>query len=95
MAFTGLFYSKQCIDVVGGGELILAVPSQRLEDRIRDLCAKVVDADEKEISSAISDLQSALREHNDRLRKLAFSKLSNLHERGRSEFLEAPQKRRT
>ena len=42
----------------------------RLEDRIRDLCAKVIAADGAELEPAIQELQTALREHIDRLRQL-------------------------
>jgi hypothetical protein len=52
------------------------MPSRRLEDRIRDLCARVIAAPEDEVEPAISELKSALREHNERLRKLAAAKLT-------------------
>jgi hypothetical protein len=48
---------------------------RRLEDRIRDLCAKTVSAPEGELEPIISDLKAALREHTQRLRKLAAAKL--------------------
>jgi hypothetical protein len=51
------------------------VPSRRLDDRIRDLCAKAVVAEESELEGIFSELNSALREHNERLRKLAAEKL--------------------
>jgi hypothetical protein len=54
------------------------MPSRRLEDRIRDLCARVVSAKETEFEPLISDLQTALREHNGRLRQLAADKLGNI-----------------
>jgi hypothetical protein len=53
------------------------VPSRRLDDRIRELCSKVVSADENDLEPLIEDLKSALREHNSRLRKLAAAKLAN------------------
>jgi hypothetical protein len=57
--------------------------SRRLEDRIRDLCTKVIAADENAVEPVIADLKSALREHNDRLRKLAAAKLTR-HEKPRT-----------
>ena len=48
---------------------------RRLEDRIRDLCAKTVSAPEDELGPIISELKAALREHTQRLRKLAAAKL--------------------
>jgi hypothetical protein len=53
------------------------VPSRRLDDRIRELCYKVISAGEGELEPLIEDLKSALREHNSRLRKLAAAKLAN------------------
>jgi hypothetical protein len=55
------------------------VLSRRLEDRIRELCAKVVAAkEEEEVGPAISELKSALREHNQRLGRLAVTKLTGI-----------------
>ena len=59
------------------GEITCPMPSRRLEDRIRDLCARVVSVDEKKLEPLIAELQSALHEHTGRLRKLAADKLSN------------------
>ena len=39
------------------------VRSRRLEDRIRDLCAKVAAAPQAELQTAITNLRAALREH--------------------------------
>jgi hypothetical protein len=48
------------------------VPSRRLDDRIRDLCAKAVTTpDAAEFSTLIKELNRALHEHTRRLRKLA------------------------
>jgi hypothetical protein len=55
-----------------------SMPSRRLEDRIRELCAKVIVAREEEVAPAIADLKEALHEHNMRLRKLAATKLTRL-----------------
>jgi hypothetical protein len=51
------------------------VLSRRLDDRIRDLCAKAVEADQEELESIFAELKQALREHAERLRKLAVRKL--------------------
>jgi RecJ-like exonuclease len=47
------------------------MPARRLEDRIRELCAKVSVAPETELDAALSELKSALHEHSVRLRKMA------------------------
>jgi len=39
------------------------VPSRRLDDRIRELCAEVCNAPKAKLPSAIANLQAALREH--------------------------------
>ena len=54
----------------------LAVRARRLEDRIRELCAQAVTAQDCELGSILSALQLSLREHNSRLRKLAATKLA-------------------
>ena len=56
--------------------LILTVPSRRLDDRIRELCARVVSTQGAEMESTIAQLKAALHEHNERLRKLAAAKLA-------------------
>ena len=44
---------------------------RRLEDRIRNLCAKAVASeDTPELQEVLEQLRAALREHNVRLRKL-------------------------
>jgi hypothetical protein len=53
---------------------------RRLEDRIRELCAMAVTAEAPELEIILSELQSALREHTERLRKLAAAKLTTLDE---------------
>ena len=47
------------------------MPVRRLEDRIRELCARTLHAREPEWSAIISELQLALQEHNLRVRNLA------------------------
>ena len=44
---------------------------RRLEDRIRELCAKAVSAADDELEPIIRELRTALREHSQRLRQLA------------------------
>jgi hypothetical protein len=50
------------------------VPS-RLDDRIRELCGKALTANDAELQPILSELQGALHEHAERLRKLATEKL--------------------
>jgi hypothetical protein len=52
------------------------VHSRRLEDRIRELCRRALTADHAEIESVFSALNSALREHTERLRRLMVMKLA-------------------
>ena len=52
------------------------VRSRRLEDRIRELCAKAVSApDSADLNEVMQQLREALREHANRLRQLAARKL--------------------
>jgi len=48
---------------------------RRLEDRIRELCAKTLIARGPELQATIAELKSALHEHTDRLRQVAALKL--------------------
>lgn len=48
---------------------------RRLEDRIRELCAKALMASGPELASVLEDLKSALHEHTERLRQVAVLKL--------------------
>ena len=54
---------------------------KRLEDRIRELCAKTVVARDHEFEPVIAELKSALHEHTEHLRKLAAVKLTSAKER--------------
>jgi hypothetical protein len=47
------------------------VPSNRLEDRIRELCAQAIASDETDFQGVISELRSAMREHIEKVRKMA------------------------
>ncbi len=51
---------------------------RRLEDRIRELCAKALTAQESELHAIFHALRSALREHIQRLRKLAAARLLSI-----------------
>jgi hypothetical protein len=73
-------YSNRCIASVPSILAIWFVPARRLEDRIRELCAKVLQARDAEVNSTLSELRSAMQEHTQRLRNLAASKL--LHANG-------------
>jgi hypothetical protein len=53
-------------------------PRRRLEDRIRELCARALTAQESELDAILHALRSALREHAERLRKLAAAKLVSI-----------------
>lgn len=48
---------------------------RRLEDRIRELCAKALIARGPDLASVLEDLKTALREHTERLRQVAALKL--------------------
>lgn len=52
--------------------------SRRLEDRIRELCARVVDADDEDFEPLINNLKASLREHTGRLREFAATNLTRL-----------------
>jgi hypothetical protein len=46
-------------------------PTDNLEDRIRELCAKAVAAPESESESILSELRAMIHEHVNRARDLA------------------------
>ena len=48
---------------------------RRLEDRIRELCAKTLVAGGSELDATLVDLKSALHAHTQRLRNMAGMKL--------------------
>jgi len=56
------------------------VLSRRLDDRIRELCAKAASAPASEVGAVLEELKAALAEHATRLRKLAANKL--IHDGG-------------
>jgi hypothetical protein len=47
-----------------------------MEDKIRELCARAVAAGENDFQQAILELQSALREHTQELRKTLLDTLA-------------------
>jgi len=51
------------------------VPSSHLDDRIRDLCSRILDAPDCEFPHLLKDLQDALAEKTRDLRAMAASKL--------------------
>ena len=53
---------------------------RRLEDRIRELCALAVAAEDPELEMVLAELQAALRQHTERLRRMAAAKLTMLDE---------------
>lgn len=57
------------------------VPSRRLEDRIRELCAKVTIERGAELDNALAELRAALNEHSKSLRKIAAEGVRGEHSR--------------
>lgn len=51
------------------------MPSRRLDDRIRALCARAASAHDSESEAVLEELKAALSEHTKRLRRLAAQKL--------------------
>jgi hypothetical protein len=52
------------------------VPSRRLEDRIRELCAQAIAPDTTNFTDTLAELRSVLHEHVEQLRKLARQQLA-------------------
>ncbi len=52
------------------------MPSRRLEDRIRELCAKAATASDAETVQVLNELRHALHEHARNLRAMAAEKLT-------------------
>jgi gamma-glutamyl:cysteine ligase YbdK (ATP-grasp superfamily) len=57
------------------------VYSRRLSDRIRELCTQIAAAGDANFAEILSELQSALREHASRTRKMAVRQLAGRRER--------------
>jgi len=51
------------------------VPPRPLEERIRELCEKAIDADTEDFNAVLTELQAALSEHAERMRTMALEKL--------------------
>lgn len=59
------------IRLLGPLRLWFTMPSRRLEDRIREICARLLVEDEPKWSSTAHELQSALQEYILRMNNLA------------------------
>jgi hypothetical protein len=51
------------------------VPSHRLEDRIRELCAQAIASDDVKFPVVLAERRSAIHEHVERIRVLAIQQL--------------------
>ena len=51
------------------------MPSYPLEDRIRELCQKAIAVDTEDFNAVLAELQAALSEHTEGMRKMALEKL--------------------
>ena len=71
-------YRNHCIEAVSEFPVSWNVSQHHLDERIRQLCAKVVASSDHDLGSSISELKAALREHNERLRTLAVAQLGRL-----------------
>lgn len=58
---------------MGNAKPSFSVPQRRLEDRIRNLCAQLVQEKDSQWSNVIIELQAAINEHNLRAANLASS----------------------
>jgi hypothetical protein len=56
-------------------ESSITVPSLRLEDHIRELCALAIAANTTDFAGVLAELRSALHQHSEQLRKLARQQL--------------------
>ena len=59
----------------------MLVPSRRLDNRIRELCAKATATDTVNVAEVLSELQSSLHEHAQEMRKLASQEIARQRER--------------
>ena len=57
------------------------MPSPRLEDRIRELCAKAVASDDADADfpTVVAELRAAMHEHIENLRKNALQRFARDH----------------
>ena len=63
--------------------MLSPMPARRLEDRIRDLCARALHEEGQEWAATIHELQSAIQEHGLRVANLT----STATVAGRPEFI--------
>ncbi len=56
------------------------MPSVQLKDRIRELCAKAISATGAELDATLAELQKALHQHTEELRKQIADKLRRANE---------------
>jgi len=61
----------------GEASVACKVPFRKLDNHIRELCARVVSAEGDQLAPLMSELKAALQEHNNRLRQMAVAKLAN------------------
>ena len=73
-------YSKNRMGIPLNLQQYFHVPSRRLDDRIRELCARAVTADESDFLGVVSDLRSALHEHVVGMRKMAVRQIRSLRQ---------------
>ena len=69
---------------------ILGVPSRRLSDRIRELCAEATNAGDANFGEILSELQSALHEHAARAHEMGIRQIAGRTERRLRKTLEEP-----
>jgi hypothetical protein len=67
---------NRCMDFISSDSPKLLMPPRRLNDRIRDLCARAVTAEGSDLDAILSTLKLELHEHTTRIRKLAAQKLA-------------------
>lgn len=58
------------------------MPYRRLEDHIRELCAKAIASDDTALPTVMVELRSALQEQVDKIRTLAVRQLAGEGPRG-------------
>jgi hypothetical protein len=57
------------------------VPSRRLEDRIRELCAQAVASGDADFSEVLAQLRSAMHQHIEEMRKMVVEHMEGKNER--------------
>ena len=64
---------------------LTGMESSPLGERIRELCAKAITAEDSEVQAVLSELQAALREHSQVVRQMATQTLNGESEQGPSD----------